>query len=1760
MEQRDSLKSELQNLTRLQNEQVNILKDMSGKQSEQAALEQARQVHQQANFNTAGMYQYSAPSNINPFGGAQMSNPFAFNPYNSYSGRFSTGGRFGMLDVLSPGSQMSLTSRTLTAMDQGSRFAQAGMAAVGAGLSTGASWGIGALLPGVAGMGLGMVGGAVAGLYADATIDEIKKNSALKKYIYKNSSMFINPFESNNDRGVAGFSRKETEDAANFIRTMNDELFMSDDDMMTLLQKFTEGGLLKETKDLDTFKEKMTSLSKTVKEGALMLNETYDSIADLMAEMRAAGIDQKSFKDLMSSGSLLGSLLGEDGSETIRDFIEWIQNFNAGTGNDSEKTYGRLEDTTIYMSQWYDELKNKDDLTFTESQNLNMIQNLGGADEASKYTLALMEKMVEKEQFKNTGLYFYDFDEESKEFKFNSDSFKDFVSGDLSLQEMHDLSTKKLNELTDKGYGSAVTLWQNQYSSYYKDSLEDGQMADFVARVLDAYTSDPQMIANGYDYRGILSMLGVEDAGNQNLLTGFLDYKGSNPGLAQKIKLQDLWQQQTVTKLAETPTFTEQIKSGWESFKDGFTQIGVDLDNALGNVMQKVQDWWTGYEPTAKYDSTFTTSSKIENYTFDEVVNNTKQTNDILAAGFSSLKEMQEKGYTIDQDLYNFMEKKFNVADKTVEYDRDIITNWDDLAQGIKDSKDEITKIAEKNELSETIVAALFKYNQQKPNEEKLKITTTDDSFAQSLSTNLFNYGGNNQLALAASLSGSTTAIDNALNKLGYNVENLRSVGAQETLVDINLDGLGLSEDLVSQVREIITQNLKTTTVTTTGETSVPESKQDMYNQDLSNQANVTAEDLNKIIDMKTANKPNSIMKGMGETIMQAAEETGLDPMYLLSHAGWETGWGTSGILNGKYNWFGIGAYNSSPAESAYKYEDKTSGFIEGAKWIKENYYDNGQSTISGMISSPGHNYAVYDDGSPNTGWRDGIAGDMIYNLNYIGKGYGGETTTTTIGGTGAVQTTTEKVMKDKYGNLLSDEEIQKTQEQQWAEAGFSYQTSESYTAMSQFLKQVGVTETLRNETSDERSDRIMDQLEKLQKDGVFQENTNLNEKFGPIEQNKNTVTQEVEKLVKLINDALEGDTYGDIDDAVSKDKDIQKSIKKVKGYFTDDTAADEFIDEILDQRKVATGGTLKDGMSQYEIMQTFGQQYLGINKSELVTNSAEYNAKLESGVKSFYEENLSMLKGFLAGDTESAEYQAWAGKSAAEQEALLDTLKKLEYALGKDGESSEVDKAMEGKTNDNIHTEEDNYKKKFIHKDDDGKYYYDESSESEQQISWDEYTTWVEQGERRLNYGSISKLLSSESISTTDESGSTLSIEALVQKVSENMNKASEQQYKLMSEDANNLIKEIMTNKESYISMSDSERQDLASGDENTIAQANNAYSKFLEQVGQMIKTGDVEGLQNLRTTEEANGRTFDDTAFNKFIDLADKIKSMDASEFMKIIDGLNEIIAQSADVAKAAALFTGADGKSENGLGAGFSEKFSEELISAVKTAFKDTDFGDKVKSGEYDVAKILEIVQNGGVDNGEVVLSAESLDKMALAMSSAIDQTFDERLKTTGGIEEFSQSELVQMFKDGITIDVGGKQMNLDEAIQTLKQVASDGTEATADALAERDTIIEQVKIAFQEQIDDAGQVADDAKSQLDEANANTSQTVSDFVSAIEEYDGAMQSAIKTLSGSVSTISSEVDGVKDDVKQLKWSFNGGLLGNMFNWGSKGDSVQSD
>ena len=144
----------------------------------------------------------------------------------------------------------------------------------------------------------------------------------------------------------------------------------------------------------------------------------------------------------------------------------------------------------------------------------------------------------------------------------------------------------------------------------------------------------------------------------------------------------------------------------------------------------------------------------------------------------------------------------------------------------------------------------------------------------------------------------------------------------------------------------------------------------------------VTADSLNKWIASKTGG--NSGMDGLGSTFIKAGEESGLDPRYLVAHAGLESGWGSSQLSKSGNadtgNWFGIGAFDSNPSNG----ENYGLGIVGGAKWIADNYYKQGQTTVDSMRNNNGvHQYAT----DPN--WDEKIASIMESSKEFTGASKG---------------------------------------------------------------------------------------------------------------------------------------------------------------------------------------------------------------------------------------------------------------------------------------------------------------------------------------------------------------------------------------------------------------------------------------------------------------------------------------------------------------------------------------------------------------------------------------------------------------------------------------------------------------------------------------------------------------------------------------------------------------------------------------------------
>lgn len=181
------------------------------------------------------------------------------------------------------------------------------------------------------------------------------------------------------------------------------------------------------------------------------------------------------------------------------------------------------------------------------------------------------------------------------------------------------------------------------------------------------------------------------------------------------------------------------------------------------------------------------------------------------------------------------------------------------------------------------------------------------------------------------------------------------------------------NSELVSQVDEL--QNLVNASLQYDANNY---SRSTLSTKPLDKYAVITVDELNEWIAERAPE--DSPFIGQAEAFLEAAKQSGLDPKYIVAHAGLESAWGTSQIARDKYNFFGIAAYNHDPYNSAKTFSSFQEGIIEGALWIKRNYTDSGQNTLSSMIyGDPDHVYCVDDSGEPSQSWIDKIVNIILH-------------------------------------------------------------------------------------------------------------------------------------------------------------------------------------------------------------------------------------------------------------------------------------------------------------------------------------------------------------------------------------------------------------------------------------------------------------------------------------------------------------------------------------------------------------------------------------------------------------------------------------------------------------------------------------------------------------------------------------------------------------------------------------------------------------
>ena len=148
--------------------------------------------------------------------------------------------------------------------------------------------------------------------------------------------------------------------------------------------------------------------------------------------------------------------------------------------------------------------------------------------------------------------------------------------------------------------------------------------------------------------------------------------------------------------------------------------------------------------------------------------------------------------------------------------------------------------------------------------------------------------------------------------------------------------------------------------------------------RDLRKPTNYTAAELDKVYSLMNIN--GSRLAGKGAVFKEAEKRYQVNALYLMAHSALESAWGRSQIANDKNNFFGIAAYDTTPYDSAKSFDNVDKGILGAAKWIRENYIDEGRTHLGNKSSGMNVLYAS------DPYWGEKIASIMMTINSKLGE------------------------------------------------------------------------------------------------------------------------------------------------------------------------------------------------------------------------------------------------------------------------------------------------------------------------------------------------------------------------------------------------------------------------------------------------------------------------------------------------------------------------------------------------------------------------------------------------------------------------------------------------------------------------------------------------------------------------------------------------------------------------------------------------------
>lgn len=219
-------------------------------------------------------------------------------------------------------------------------------------------------------VGLG-VGGAVA-FGVDQMMDGAKEALVYQDILEKKGYRAFNVFEGQNDFGGVGMTLDQQQELSGFLRDLAPEKLLRDDELAKILDGSLDGKLLKSTTDIASFKKKFASIVDSVKQVAVVMNESLEGATKMLGELESRGISASNATMLASQAKVNASLQGVSAEQAWQDMLQSSDMLTTGSGMAAEKAMSAAGGVQYVTTALYEQYKE------TDPDRYNYIKNNGG--------------------------------------------------------------------------------------------------------------------------------------------------------------------------------------------------------------------------------------------------------------------------------------------------------------------------------------------------------------------------------------------------------------------------------------------------------------------------------------------------------------------------------------------------------------------------------------------------------------------------------------------------------------------------------------------------------------------------------------------------------------------------------------------------------------------------------------------------------------------------------------------------------------------------------------------------------------------------------------------------------------------------------------------------------------------------------------------------------------------------------------------------------------------------------------------------------------------------------------------------------------------------------------------------------------------------------------------------------------------------------------------------------------------------------------